>query len=128
MTYLFDKTKGWDMAKAKAWVKDHEGKSISELAEHKTSQEEIIDEIDYLCQLIETDGLNEQGKKSALALVGIIKRITGSDIPAEIIADPPRAETVTESVKSAPEPMTTLDILEAIKRVAKIIGGNVNAY
>ena len=66
MTYLFDKSKGWDMAKAKKWVKDHEGKTINEITEHKVSQDEIIDEIDYTSTLIKENGMNEDVKKAAL--------------------------------------------------------------
>ena len=51
-TYLFRKDKGWTMAKAKAWVKEHEKKIV-----HDVSQAEIIDEIDYLKSLIENEGL-----------------------------------------------------------------------
>ena len=60
-TYLFRKDKGWTMAKAKAWVKEHEGKSA-----HDISQEEIIDEIDYLSSLIEEHGMNDDLGEAAL--------------------------------------------------------------
>ena len=60
-TYLFRKDKGWTMAKAKAWVKEHEGKTA-----HKISQEQIIDEIDYLTTLIKENGMNEDVKESVL--------------------------------------------------------------
>ena len=49
-----------------------------------TSQEEILDEIDYLKDSIEEMGLSENGKKAALELVETIKRITGNDIPDDI--------------------------------------------
>ncbi len=76
MTYLFAKDKGWTMAKARAWVKDHEKKSIE--VEHEISQEEIIDEIDYLKLLIDERGLNDKAKES---FKDLIKRLSGADIP-----------------------------------------------
>jgi len=81
-TYLFRKDKGWTLAKAKAWVKEHEKKVA-----HEVSQAEIIDEIDYLTNLINTEGLNEEAKKAAEALVVEIGRISGNDIPVEIEED-----------------------------------------
>jgi len=78
-TYLFRKDKGWDMAKAKAWVKDHEGKTARE-----TSQEEIIDEIDYLIVTIDKEGLGDKAQESFKEL---IKRLPGVDIPVEDMTD-----------------------------------------
>ena len=64
MTYLFLKSKGWTMAKARAWVKEHEKATLN--VEHKISQAEIIDEIDYLTSLIKEHGMGENVKESAL--------------------------------------------------------------
>jgi len=58
ITYLFDKEK-WTMDKAKTWVKEHESKSI----EHNISQEEIIDEIDYLEIMLREVGANDKVKE-----------------------------------------------------------------
>jgi len=77
-TYLFKKDHDWTMAKAKAWVKDHEKKTA-----HEVSQSEIIDEIDYLINLIKEEGLNAEAKTVAETLVMEIRRISGSDIPVE---------------------------------------------
>jgi len=74
-TYLFRKDKGWTMAKAKAWVKEHEKKVA-----HDVSQAEIIDEIDYLKELIEKDGLSKEGKESFEELM----RVSGYDNPVDI--------------------------------------------
>ena len=52
ITYLFAKDHNWTMAKARAWVKEHEKQTLD--VEHKISQAEIIDEIDYLTSLIRT--------------------------------------------------------------------------
>jgi len=78
-TYLFRKDHDWTMAKAKSWVKEHEKKTA-----HEVSQSEIIDEIDYLINLINTEGLNEEAKKAAETLVMEIERVSGNDIPVEI--------------------------------------------
>ena len=110
MTYLFRKDKGWDMTKARAWVKDHEGKSINELTEHKTSQDEIIDEIDYLKSLIEDVGLNDKAKSSLQDLANKYLRTPGSDIP---VIDKATAIVTVETK----ETLTNQDILESIKRI-----------
>ncbi len=59
LTYIFSKEK-WDMDKAKEWVKEH--KSFN--AEKEVSQNEILDEIDYLDLLIKENGMNESVEKS----------------------------------------------------------------
>lgn len=94
ITYLFAKDKGWTMEKAKTWVKEHEGKTFEP---HEVSQSGIIDEIDYLKTLIEKEGLSQESKKSFKELL----RISGYDKPVDI-----KEET-----------LTTLDILESIKRI-----------
>ncbi len=115
-TYLFRKDKGWTMDKAKAWVKEHEGKTYEP---HEVSQSEIIDEIDYLKSLVEKEGLSEEAKESAKELVETLggiwhenpylpdeykKRISGSDIPVEDIKE----ETITFN-----------EIKESLKRISK---------
>jgi HK97 family phage prohead protease len=114
ITYLFSKEKGWTMAKAKKWVKEHSNKYIIsettnniddeiiitaskqpdniQIFERGTSQSEIIDEIDYLKTLIVNDGLSEDGKKSFEDLM----RVSGYDNPV-LIADVPSGQTVTDS-------------------------------
>ena len=72
ITYLFSKDKEWTMAKAKKWVKEHEGKS----GERETSQSGIIDEIDYLKTLIEKEGLSKEAIESSLDLIGLIQKQT----------------------------------------------------
>ena len=129
LTYLFAKDKGWIMEKARAWVKEHEKKSLE--VEHEISQAEIRDELDYINTLITQEGLSKEtafdavdvavrtmarawpyhkwesitlgedftGEKEAI----IFKRVLGSDIP----------------IKDK-ETLTIQDIQEAIKRIAKI--------
>lgn len=104
VTYLFKKDHDWTMEKAKVWVKDHEGKSISELIEHKTSQKEIADEIEFTRLLISENGMNTETVKSAWELVNEIMRLTGNDMPDYIKA----------LIKEPND-----DILEAIKRIAQ---------
>ena len=66
-TYLFRKDHEWTLEKAKAWVKEHAGKTFDpeegieiEHPEPKAvSQKEIMDEIDYLKSMIEKVGLSE---------------------------------------------------------------------
>ncbi len=127
MTYLFRKDKGWTMAKARAWVKEHEKKSLE--VEHEISQAEIRDELDYIDTLITTEGLSTETAFDAVDVairtmarawpyyqwesitLGenftkekeaiIFKRISGSDIPVE----------------DTKETLTNQDILEAIKRI-----------
>ena len=99
-TYLFRKDHGWTLAKAKAWVKEHDGKSFEP---HEVSQQEIIDEIDYLITLIDKEGISDEVKES---LQDLAKRIPGGDIPVEI---EPEEEIITY-----------LDLRESIKRLSKM--------
>ena len=143
MTYLFAKSKGWDMEKAKAWVKEHEGKSISELTEHKTTQGEIRDELDYLDTMITSVGLSKETAFDAVDVAirtmarawpyhkwesitlgethtgekeaVIFKRITGSDIP-----DKDKVKTDTPPIAAdVNQTLTTQDIQDAIRRLSK---------
>lgn len=72
ITYLFDKKHDWTMAKAEAWVKEHE-KTVS--------QAQIKDEIDYLSAMFEEAGMTEENKALFLTLT---KRVAGSDMPVDI--------------------------------------------
>ncbi len=84
ISYMFDKDKGWTMEKAKAWVKEHEGKSLSDLQEHKVPQKQIEDEIDFVKLLISENGINPETTKMAWDLVRGILRLTGDDMPDDI--------------------------------------------
>jgi len=111
ITYLFAKDKGWTMAKAKKWVKEHEGKSVG--MEHKTSQEQIIDELDYLVRLLETEGMNEEAMNDAWVLVREILCLSGGDIPVDI------KELVSPVVETEEtSEITFQEIREAVKRIA----------
>lgn len=109
MTYLFAKDKGWDTAKARAWIKEH-GKKTLDL-EHEVSQEEIADEMDYLSTLITTEGISDKIKPTMWILIGECLRLAGDDIPVDI----------KNTIKPVPKTgvLESTDILEAIKRIAK---------
>jgi len=112
ITYLFAKDHDWTMEKARAWVKEHEGKSLSELQEHKTSQKEIEDELDFVRLLLSENGMSNATKSMAWELVREIMRLTGNDMP----------DSIKALIKTEP---TNKDILEAIKRIAnRKLGGN----
>uniref|UniRef100_A0A6M3KIE5 Putative prohead protease n=1 Tax=viral metagenome TaxID=1070528 RepID=A0A6M3KIE5_9ZZZZ len=95
--------------------------TITETEEHKpepkkTSQEQIIDELDYLIRLIDTEGMNDDAQKDAWQLVREVIRISGSDIPVDIkeLILPTEKEVETKP----DEPITYQEIQEAIKRIA----------
>ena len=140
MTYLFSKDEKycWTMAKARAWVKEHE-KSVmistttnSENDDEiihatiqtediilnspraaKTSQEAIIDEIDYLVIMIDKEGLSD---KAAESLKELIQRCPADDIAVEI--EP--VVLITDNTADTHIPVfTNLDILESIKRISR---------
>ena len=125
-TYLFRKDHGWTMAKAKAWVKEHEGKEFDlnntegiEIEHPKpaeVSQHQICDELDYLIRLIDTEGMNEDVKKDFWRLVEEGLRLAGNDIPDNIRA---LLKPDVSKVIETKETFTIQDIQEAIKRIAK---------
>ncbi len=130
MTYLFRKDKGWDMAKARAWVKEHEKSVIISTTSNsvnddevitaviqpdevilnspraaKTSQDEIRDELDYVLSIIKAWDINEDNQAIVKSIHDeLVKRFPGNDIPVEI--------------KTKEESLTSSDILEAIKRIS----------
>ena len=98
-TYLFRKDKGWDMEKAKAWVKEHDGKTV-----HDISQEEIIDELDYLDSMLKESGANKKVKEILQALAkSYLDAIQDATIPVK-------------------DKLTSQDILESLKRISNIGG------
>jgi HK97 family phage prohead protease len=111
ITYLFDKAK-WDMEKARAWMQAHK-------SAHEFTQEELIDEIDYLTSMVDKVGLNDKAKASLQDLANKYLRTPGSDIPVKDIAVNNTTVVVETTAK---ETLTNQDILESIKR----IGGKGN--
>ena len=116
MTYLFSKDEkyGWTMSKAREWVKEHEGKTLHPAG---VSQAEIMDELDYIIRLIDTEGMNDDVKRDAWNLVREMLRLAGDDIPEDI-----KGRFTVEIIKYLPaeiNPITGQDISEAIKRIVK---------
>jgi len=83
-SFLFDKEK-WTVAEAQAWVEEHKDKSEEHPEPKGISQAEIIDELDYLLRLLDTEGMNEDVERDAWGLVREIMRLSGSDIPVDIL-------------------------------------------
>jgi len=110
-TYLFRKDHDWTMAKAKAWVKDHEGKTAREI-----SQEQIIDEIDYLKTIIDKEGLSDEAEES---LKELLERLPGDDIPVEIAAVKDTTTVVGNTAKN--DEKLKLIIEQTVKNVIKEI-------
>ena len=103
------------MEKAKAWVKEHEGKTFEP---HRVSQSEIIDEIDYLKTLIEKEGLSEEGKESFEDLM----RVSGYDNPVDIengddLTQPQNGDDLSQPPNST---ITFKEIKESIKRIMEV--------
>ena len=98
ITYLFDKEKGWTMAKARAWVKDHSKSiivfelepSMEVIEERAFSQETIQDEMDYLLTMIDEVGISDETREAGAELV---KRFAGSDMPVIDIKEPEPIES-----------------------------------
>lgn len=108
-TYLFLKSKGWTMEKAKKWVADHKkGMVIIDVSDSESeamtsadnivltlsgtptigrpqsiSQGELKDEFDYILSIIKTVGISDEVKNTAIAVRDEIMRLTGGDIPDE---------------------------------------------
>jgi len=123
-TYLFDKDKGWTMAKAKKWVEDHakamEGIDFEHLLNPQpaeVSQQQILDELDYLIRLIDTEGMNEEVKEDAWQLVRELLRLLGSDIPIDIkeMIAPQKPEPVEVSPEKIAE-IVAEEVARAIRK------------
>ncbi len=88
-------------------------KSIPE--HHKITQEQIIDEFDYIHTLIAKEGISDKSKDAVWKLVKEILRLTGDDIPDDIKTKfTVEVIRYIESEKSTEEKM-----LEAIKKIAE---------
>lgn len=73
-----------------AGVKAHLAKHYKEFDkeppwEKGVSQAEIVDELDYIIRLIDTEGMNEEVKEDAWNLVREVMRLSGDDIPVDIL-------------------------------------------
>lgn len=107
ITYLFDKEKGWTMAKAKKWVEEHkreraylldfDGKFIGVTPHNKNVEaittnnnsmpiaygEILIEEIEALSDIIAEENLSEESKTALIQLAEDIKNRFGIDLEAE---------------------------------------------
>ncbi len=92
---------------------DDEDRIIPE--HHKITQEQIIDEFDYIHTLITQEGISDKAKDAVWKLVNEILRLTGDDIPDEI-----KSRFTVEIIKYVePEKSTEEKLLEAIKKLNK---------
>jgi len=105
--YRYDKDT-WEASEARTHCKGHDGKFEAAKPE-KTSQEQIVDEIDYLITLIDKEGVSDKVKES---LQELAKRIPGGDIPDNIVSTNAETEEKGE--------ITYQEIKEAIQRIANI--------
>jgi len=80
--YRYDK-EIWQAGEARTHCKEHEG-SFEAASPKEVSQGEILDELDYLIKLIDTEGMNEEVRGDAWKLVRELLRLLGSDIPIDI--------------------------------------------
>jgi len=80
--YRYDK-EAWQAGEARTHCKEHEG-SFEAASPKEVSQQQILDELDYLIRLIDTEGMNEEVRGDAWKLVAELLRVLGSDIPIDI--------------------------------------------
>ncbi len=84
-------------------------------AHHKITQDEIIDEFDYIHSLITAEGISDKAKDAVWKLVKEILRLTGNDIPDEI-----KSKFTVEIIKYIEtEKPTEEKLLDAIKQIAQ---------
>lgn len=80
--YRYDK-EVWSAGEARTHCKEHDG-SFEAAAPKIVTQEEVIDELDYLIKCIEDVGMNEDAIEDGWNLVREIMRLSGNDIPVDI--------------------------------------------
>jgi HK97 family phage prohead protease len=94
ITYLFRKSKGWTMDKAKQWVKEHEKSSEAFITlGEKVTQSALLDEIDYLDSMVREIGISNENASAAMRLSALLlekipverpeKRNPGGDMPVK---------------------------------------------
>ncbi len=110
LTYIFDKEK-WDMDKAKEWVSEHKSFNV----EHEISQNEILDELDYLSLMLEENGANDKVKES---LQGIANKYLSEPITKEVIEEAiqPAATAVKENNIEPTEQEILENLSDTIKK------------
>lgn len=137
ISFMFKKSEGWTMASAQAWVDDHKSFKIKEdiigklffinesliieededeviNAKKPISQQELIDELDYVKSLIEQVGLSVDAMSSAMELANEINmRSTGADIPDDI--EPPSIEAEKLVVSREDIASITVQVMNQLK-------------
>jgi len=109
--YRYDKDT-WEASEARSHCKSHDG-SFEAAKPEKTSQEQIVDEIDYLKSLIEKAGLSEDGKESFEDLM----RVSGYDNPVNIeIGDD---LSIQNGDDLSQQPNSTITYLETLNEIIK---------
>jgi HK97 family phage prohead protease len=115
LTYIFDKEK-WDMEKAKKWVSEH--KSFN--AEKEVSQNEILDEIDYLTELIKENGMNDTVKESFKSMVeDNFNYINLGNIVATITANNDNTISIKADTTEVKNNLEKLDVIQPTKEAVK---------
>ncbi len=114
--YRYDK-EVWQAGEARGHCKEHDG-SFEAASPKEVSQQEILDELDYVIRLIETEGMNEAVKEDAWRLVREVMRLCGNDIPLDIQEMIVPSDEWMEKIPEVPESVSE-------ERVAAIVAEEV---
>jgi len=114
--YRYDKDT-WEASEARSHCKSHDG-TFEAAKPAKTSQEQIIDEIDYLKSLIDKEGLSEEAKNSATDLM---ESLCTPELLKELVKRLPADDI---AVKDKPSEITFDEIKETLKLMMEV--KNVN--
>jgi hypothetical protein len=111
LTYIFSKEK-WDMDKAKDWVKEHKSFNV----EKEVSQNEILDEIDYLDLLIKENGINDTVKESFKNMVdNNLNYINLGNIVATITANSDNTVSIKADTTEVKNNLEKIDVIQPTK-------------
>ena len=80
-SYRYDKDV-WEVSEARSDCKGHDG-SFEPATPDKASQLEILDEIDYLKEMIKDSGLSGKAKDAVVSLSGIADEVQAEDVEAK---------------------------------------------
>jgi hypothetical protein len=104
------------MEKAKKWVSEH--KSFN--AEKEVSQNEILDEIDYLTELIKENGMNDTVKESFKSMVeDNFNYINLGNIVATITANNDNTISIKADTTEVKNNLEKLDVIQPTKEAVK---------
>jgi len=85
------------------WLIQESEKPIEIQKPKEVSQQQLQDELDYVCLLLETEGMNGEVIEDAWKLIREILRLSGGDIPVDI------KELINPEEEPEPEPEVTLE-------------------